>query len=727
MNGKAKAVSYEQFAPRSTDLRSKLAKIQSLTAGPIPAISTISHANDNSTATIDSSNDKSPFLNAMVPPDDSNTTGSNSNSISNTNTNDTNSAIQGPEIAATLRKTTTTSNHISKILTTTSTLHATLLKTTSLAQSITNRHTSLLHHSSELSISAERLQNESDQLAQHATEIGLPLKHYDAVDRLGLQVGVLFKNGNVVKGLAKVKVDEDEFVGVLEDVDAAVNFFAERSEISTAQQQHQLQLQQNGHKADPASQEGSGSIEYYRRSLALQEACMDLFNEAIVYRIIQTSTQIHNALDLKRKSVGGDTLEASLIYTRFHGISSRSQYLLNTIKKRMGSTVLVPIVKSRKVGNRNDLVCPYTELWNMCRNTYIQNRLSLLNLSIRNHLDFLKEKHGLIGMTRLASVFLMRMCTAETALYLDFFGQDDEVEGADSDEKEEEDASKLNGTGATNGDASGNMDQSRRSLMSAASRSSSASISSSTANVKKVKKDAATLASQVMAKDGTYYDAEFQAFLDNLCNNLHRTIRRGIVSIMELDTLCQVVSVLREERSLANASPTTMAAARSLGRVIVDAQERLIFCANGMLSKDVVRFKATPADLDYPDKLRKCKEQQDEKKEGATTNGSGTSRSDDALKVQMQIYESWFPPIRSVLKVLSKIFRVVEPKVFEDIALSSVQSCARSLKEGSAYIEKRNGQLHSDLFLVKHLLVSLDTALTAIRLAARDDTLSLTF
>jgi hypothetical protein len=89
-----------------------------------------------------------------------------------------------------------------------------------------------------------------------------------------------------------------------------------------------------------------------------------------------------------------------------------------------------------------------------------------------------------------------------------------------------------------------------------------------------------------------------------------------------------------------------MAAARSLGRVIVDAQERLIFCANDVLSKEVVRFKATSADLDYPDKLRKCKEQQDEKKEGAisTEIGGRTSTSDDALNIQMQIYESWFPP-----------------------------------------------------------------------------------
>jgi hypothetical protein len=80
--------------------------------------------------------------------------------------------------------------------------------------------------------------------------------------------------------------------------------------------------------------------------------------------------------------------------------------------------------------------------------------------------------------------------------------------------------------------------------------------------------------------------------------------------------------------------------------------------------------------------------------------------NEEALRIQMQIYESWFPPIRFVLtKVLSKIFRVVEPKVFEDIALSSVQACAKSLKDGTSYIEKKSGQLHSDLFLVKHLLV----------------------
>lgn len=530
----------------------------------------------------------------------------------------------------------------------------------------------------------------------------------------------------VVRGVARVKVDEGEFQSVLEDVDDAVGFFEERSEITARQQEAQKVAQKaatadrnNGNinnnnynpNADAMAVEdeaqdsaASGSIEYYKRSLALQEACMDLFSEAIAQRISQTSTQVSAALDLKRKSVSGDTLEASLIYTRFHGISSRSRALLNVIRRRKDAKkVLVPASKRRAVGSnashhRRDMVCPYTQLWDLCRNTYIQSRLDLLRLSVRNHLDFLKGKHGLIGMTRLASVFLMRLCTAETALYLDFFGRED-----DEEEKPTRDDGESNGfeDGFKNVNVKVNNGGDENHHVNGAMNDKVKAPGATTGTAKSKKKDAATLASQVMSKNGTYYDSEFQTFLDELCNNLHRTIRRGLVSIVELDTLCQIVSVLREERSLANASPTTMAAARSLGKVIVDAQERLIFCANGVLGKEVVRFKATPEDLDYPEKLRKCKEQQEEKKEmGAVSDGN------DALKIQMQIYESWFPPIRSVLKVLSKIFRVVEPKVFEDIALSSVQSCTRSLKDGSAYIEKKSGQIHSDLFLVKHLLVS---------------------
>ena len=259
------------------------------------------------------------------------------------------------------------------------------------------------------------------------------------------------------------------------------------------------------------------------------------------------------------------------------------------------------------------------------------------------------EQHGPVGMTRLASVFLIRLCAVETSLYLDFFG----------DKKNNEEKS-------------------------------SADNNKSTAKAK----------SAPSADDSTYKDSVFQNYLTSLCSSLHRTIRRSLVTMLDLDTLCQIVSVLREERTMASSSPSTMAAARAISGVIEDAQERLIFCANTTLQKEVIRFKATPSDLDYPDKLKKKKQQQ------AEQSTAVTSGDVDAMEKQLeQVYESWFPPMRSVLRILSKIFRVVEPRVFEDMALQSVQACTSSLKSAASYIQQRKGLVHSDLFLVKHLLI----------------------
>ena len=200
--------------------------------------------------------------------------------------------------------------------------------------------------------------------------------------------------------------------------------------------------------------------------------------------------------------------------------------------------------------------------------------------------------------------------------------------------------------------------------------------------------------------------------LGSLCSALHRTIRRGLVSVLDLDVLCQVVSVLREERSAANSTSTTLAAARAVSGVIQDAQERLIFCANTSLHKEVVRFKPTSADLNYPGKLLGEKPKaaiivEDEEGEGGGVPKAEKEEAEvnDAVAAQLRIYESWFPPMRSVLRILSKIFRVVEPRVFEDIALSAVQACTKSLKDGSSHILRASGQIHADLFLVKHLLI----------------------
>lgn len=550
--------------------------------------------------------------------------------------------------------------------------HATSLRlalraSINIADDLSNRHADLLRHSGELSAAADRLQEEEAMLTRHAEEIGTPLQHYDAVDRIGVLVGVLFRGKTTVRGLAKIKVDHDDYPRVLEEIDDALAYFGRECGGMPALE---AELKRVGDKLPLES----GSLEYFRRALALQDAALYLVKEAVADRITATAKQVSDILKLSSAPVSADQLEASLIYTRFHGISSRSNRLISLVRSR---------AKNRHVGQHlggawdggETAGTAYQELLQLCRSTYCASREGLLRLTVESHMDKLKRQHGPVGMTRLASVFLVRLCTVETSLYVDFFC-DSKMASASS--------SSSDANGSNDGKGGGDGDRKKSALIG----------------------PALSLGAQVMATDGTLYDAEFQTYLTSLCNALHKTVRRSLVTMNDLDTLCQIVGVLREERTIASSSPTTMAAARAITSVIKDAQERLIFCANSTLNREVVRFKPTPRDLDYPDKLVK-KHEGDASVPPVKREGKyGVDDDDAAVEQQLQmVYESWFPPMRSVLKILSKVFRVVEPKVFEDMALQSVQACTRCLRDGAEYIKKRSGVLDSDLFLVKHLLI----------------------
>lgn len=43
-------------------------------------------------------------------------------------------------------------------------------------------------------------------------------------------------------------------------------------------------------------------------------------------------------------------------------------------------------------------------------------------------------------------------------------------------------------------------------------------------------------------------------------------------------------------------------------------------------------------------------------------------------------YSTWYPPLRSTLLVLSKVYRAVDMGVFEDLAQLAVAACAESMK-----------------------------------------------
>jgi len=84
----------------------------------------------------------------------------------------------------TLHKALETSDSLTHQLKHTTSLRLALRASIDIAEDISNRHADLIRRSSELSAAADRLQEEQAMLTRHAQEIGMPPKHYDAVDRI---------------------------------------------------------------------------------------------------------------------------------------------------------------------------------------------------------------------------------------------------------------------------------------------------------------------------------------------------------------------------------------------------------------------------------------------------------------------------------------------------------------------------------------------------------------
>jgi hypothetical protein len=132
---------------------------------------------------------------------------------------------------------------------------------------------------------------------------------------------------------------------------------------------------------------------------------------------------------------------------------------------------------------------------------------------------------------------------------------------------------------------------------------------------------------------------------------------------------------------------------RGLDHTLCDAQERLSYCAESRLRQEIQLFEPLPSQLSYPDILENFLSSQ----QNSSKNNKNNDKDDSS--------KTWYPPLRNTLSLLSKLYGVIEMPVFEDFARRSVVLCVKTLKNGSKGVKKNRSQLHSDLFLVRHLLV----------------------
>ncbi|CAM9722826.1 unnamed protein product [Discosporangium mesarthrocarpum] len=198
----------------------------------------------------------------------------------------------------------------------------------------------------------------------------------------------------------------------------------------------------------------------------------------------------------------------------------------------------------------------------------------------------------------------------------------------------------------------------------------------------------------------------------HLCLELHKFLRPRMLHGTDIGTLCEMVSVVREEiveehRGRHGSSQVQKKGKEGEGqaaietvllKLVQDSQEKLIYCATKIIQEEIAGFIPTQDDLDYPAILQCTNPTLGAAGSGAGAGAGAVTGSNEAISSPSpnpnsspNPYKGWYPPLRSTLLVLSRVYRAVDNGVFEDLAQTAVAACTHSLKARIAGIAGHGG------------------------------------
>ncbi|KMU85219.1 conserved oligomeric Golgi complex component 3 [Coccidioides immitis H538.4] len=223
-------------------------------------------------------------------------------------------------------------------------------------------------------------------------------------------------------------------------------------------------------------------------------------------------------------------------------------------------------------------------------------------------------------------------------------------------------------------------------------------------------------------------------FLESVCEPLYDHLRPRIIHETQLVKLCQLCTLLQtrylmdpeEEGEYPN--PNQLDFSTLIQPALEDAQTRLVFRAQAILRDDIEKFKPKPEDLDYPARNRRVSLPAADTK-GPATSGRKQSHIDPTSPLpnlpmivdeeldspgekgprwdfdSRSVFEGWYPTLRKAVWLLSRIYRLVNSTVFDDLAHQIVHQTTISLHQASTQIAAKSSPADAQLFLIKHLLI----------------------
>ncbi|RVX69460.1 hypothetical protein B0A52_06524 [Exophiala mesophila] len=214
-------------------------------------------------------------------------------------------------------------------------------------------------------------------------------------------------------------------------------------------------------------------------------------------------------------------------------------------------------------------------------------------------------------------------------------------------------------------------------------------------------------------------------FLESICEPLYDHLRPRIIHENKLSKLCSLVTLLQtrylhDEEEDGPTDLNQLDFSVLIQPALEDAQTRLVFRTLAILRDEIETFKPKVEDLDYP--------RMTSKPPTAATPLSGRRTSKDPLSTPKtpEIVDedsgdegafSWtlasrrsalrncYPTLPRAIQLLSRIYRLVNSSVFDDLAHQIVHQTTISLHNASLQITSRSSPADGQLFLLRHLLL----------------------
>ncbi|MCJ1471705.1 Golgi transport complex subunit 3 [Lambiella insularis] len=216
-------------------------------------------------------------------------------------------------------------------------------------------------------------------------------------------------------------------------------------------------------------------------------------------------------------------------------------------------------------------------------------------------------------------------------------------------------------------------------------------------------------------------------FLESVCEPLYDHLRPRIIHENELAKLCELCTLLqtRYMRDLDDEVETVdlnqLDFYALIQPALEDAQTRLVFRTQAILRDEIKNYKPKPEDLDHTSDNKQVILQ------GININApvtSGRKESVNDLSARKDpntveasdfpsllygfevetMFRGWFPTLRKAIWLLSRIYRLVNSAIFDDLAHEIVHQTTLSLHRASLLVANRTTLFDAQLFLLKHLL-----------------------